>query len=190
MTGHNKNKKSGFALLMALIVVSVVVSVGLTILELSLKQVRLSTNSRDSEIAFHAANAGLECARYWRVASENQFESGTPVAPSCFGNSFGTVNATTIPASGGGTAYMYEFSSTWGTPNRCSSMTILTINSNSTDTTVVSNMTSVIPGYLTAPTKECGPSGRCTIIAVKGYSRSCNDLNLAGTIEREVLLEL
>ena len=175
---------------MALVVVSVVVSVGLTILDLSLKQVRLSTNSRDSEIAFHAANAGLECARYWRVSEETDIEGGLAFTPNCFGNSMGNQTATNIAVSGGGTAYRYEFESTWGTPERCSEMTILTINSTAGAITTVPNMTTVIPGYLTAPTKECAQGGRCTVIAVRGYSRNCSDTALTGTVQREVLLEL
>ena len=51
---------------MSLIVVSVVISIGLVVLDLTLKQLRLSTNSKDSETAFHATNAAMECARYWR----------------------------------------------------------------------------------------------------------------------------
>ena len=62
----NYSQKTGFALLISLIVVSVVLSVGLVILDLTIKQVRLAATTADSETAFHAANAGMECARYWR----------------------------------------------------------------------------------------------------------------------------
>src|SRR6056297_3030355 len=62
----NTQSQSGFALLVSLIVVSVVVSVGLVLLDVTIKQLRLSSNSTDSEIAFHAANAGMECAQFWR----------------------------------------------------------------------------------------------------------------------------
>ena len=58
---------------MSLIVVSVVISIGLVVLDLTLKQLRLSTNSKDSETAFHAANAAMECARYWRNEKNDDF---------------------------------------------------------------------------------------------------------------------
>ena len=78
-------KESGFALLITLIVVGVVLSVGLSILDLSIRQVRLSTNAKESELAFHAANAGMECARYWRRASSSEMETGQAIEPVCFG---------------------------------------------------------------------------------------------------------
>jgi len=53
--------EKGFALLMTLLIISVVLSVALTTLSLSIKQTRLATDTRDAEVAFHAANAGLEC---------------------------------------------------------------------------------------------------------------------------------
>jgi Tfp pilus assembly protein PilX len=191
MTGHNRTKQNrGFALLMALIVVSVVVSIGLTILDLSLKQIKLSTNSRDSEIAFHAANAGIECSRYWRAFRDIEQETGSPFSPTCFEVAIGSQSATDVSPSGPGSAYLYEYEVTWGTPNRCSQMSVLTINSDAGASTTIANISTIIPGYLTSVDKECGPGGRCTIIASRGYSRNCNDINLIGTIEREVLLEL
>lgn len=81
---QQNKRETGFALLMTLIVVSVVVSIGLTVLDLSIKQVRLSTNAKESEIAFHAANAGMECARYWRRAASTTVERGGAITPNCF----------------------------------------------------------------------------------------------------------
>ena len=57
------HKERGFALLMTLLIISVVLSVALTTLSLATKQTRLATDTRDAELAFHAANAGLECMR-------------------------------------------------------------------------------------------------------------------------------
>lgn len=189
-TFKNKNK-SGFALLMALIVVSVVVSIGLTVLELSLKQIRLSTNSRDSETAFHATNAGLECARYWRIAASTTIEAGGNFTPQCFGVSAGSVSPTVVSISAG-TSHLYEFNVPWGdvTAPRCSRIGILTMNSPITATAQVSTMTTIFPGYPYGATKTCNEGGRCTVISVRGYSRTCNDITQSGTIERQVLLEL
>lgn len=189
-TLKNKNE-SGFALLMALVVVSVVVSIGLTVLELSLKQIRLSTNSRDSETAFHATNAGLECARYWRIDATGVIESGNNFSPSCFGVSVGQVSSSNVTVSSG-TAYLYQFDVSWGDASapRCSRIGILAINSPIADTAQVSTMQSIFPGYPYGSTKTCIEGGRCTVISSRGYSRACNDINQSGTIERQVLLEL
>jgi Tfp pilus assembly protein PilX len=190
---HHKNQQSGFALLLAIIVVGVVVSVGLTILDLSLKQVRLSTNSRDSETAFHAANAGLECARYWRVEEELAMDDGDTISPNCFGVNIGNVDGVGVTTNNGnGDAYLYEFEATWGSGStvRCSQMSVLTIKSPSGATAEVPNMSTIMPGYPYTGDKECEPGGRCTVIAVRGFSRSCANIGMSGTVQREVLLEL
>ena len=74
---HQKN--AGIALLMTVMVLSVVLSVTLAIVELTLQQLALSVDSRDSEVAFHAANAGLECARYTRRNASTTFEGGSGI---------------------------------------------------------------------------------------------------------------
>lgn len=186
MTYNNQQK--GFALLMSLIVVSVVVSIGLTVLDLTLKQLRLSTNSKDSESAFHAANAGLECARYWREIASSTMETGGNITPSCFGVSAGTVSASTagLPAD----AFLYNMQIDWtGTP-RCSQMSTLVIKSGLSATTTVNNMTTLMPGYPDGNTKECSPGARCTVVSIRGYSRGCSQVTVPGTVQREVLLEL
>jgi Tfp pilus assembly protein PilX len=186
---ETRNQQSGFALLMALIVVSVVVSIGLTVLDLTLKQLRLSTNSKDSETAFHAANAGLECARYWRMAESDAMEAGNNISPTCFGAPAMTPIVTNLS---GINAHVYEMQTTWGvsTAQRCSQMTLLVISSDLLATTTVSGMQGIIPGYPYGPTKDCEPGARCTLISVRGYSRSCGEITARGTVQREVLLEL
>lgn len=188
----NKNQ-SGFALLMALVVVSVVVSIGLTVLELSLKQIRLSTNSRESETAFHATNAGLECARYWRIASSVAIEAGSDFTPSCFGENISAVSPTSVAVTSG-TAFLYQFDVSWGESDssapRCSRIGILAINSPISSTAQINSMQTIFPGYPYGATKTCNEGGRCTVISVRGYSRVCGSISETGTIERQVLLEL
>ncbi len=190
MLYHNTTTKSqnGFALLLALVVVSVIVSVGLTVLDLTIKQVRLSTNSKESEIAFHAANAAVECARYTRVLATTTMESGSNVSMSCFGAVAETVTPTTVIPG----AYMYSPTGfTWGLSGaqRCSLMKILVIVSSSDATTTVPNMKTLMPGYPNN-TKDCEPGGLCTVISAQGYSNTCGNIGTAGTVQREVLLEL
>lgn len=57
-------KKNGFAILYAVLVTTVIVAVGLIMSNVTTKQIILSTTGRDSQKAFYAANAGLECALY------------------------------------------------------------------------------------------------------------------------------
>ncbi len=193
MIFRNKNQ-SGFALLMTLVVVSVVVSVALTLIDLTIKQLRLSTGSKDSENAFHAANAGVECIRYWRVASSTEFESGNgdSVDMSCFEAGSKRPTKThindTLGASVNNAVYKYTVDFTWG--NRCSEATFITMSTNPSSAGVtLNNVKNHISNY-PENSKTCDPGGRCTIILVQGYNHPCSGSYPIGTIQREVLLEL
>lgn len=185
---------------MSLLVVSVVVSIGLVVIDLTLKQLRLSTNSKDSETAFHAANAAMECARYWRNHSSTTFDVGGNVDEvECFGETIALNDPTSIAVVDQGIARKYSFEGTWGIPpapgipstQRCSQVDILVVNSNIDAITTINvlDMQAAIPGY-PSNIKECASGGLCTVIAARGYSRACNQLDQAGTVQREVLLEL
>lgn len=60
-----KENKRGFTLLFAILVSVMVLAVGASIINISLKQVILSGSGRESQFAFYAANTGMECALYW-----------------------------------------------------------------------------------------------------------------------------
>jgi hypothetical protein len=201
---HHKNKQTGFALLMTLIIVGVVISVGLSILDLTIKQLKLSTSSKDSEIALHAANAGHECAQYWR--NHDADSDGTPeievgaINFQCFGLSNAPTAASgpvpfnaiapVVPSVDSVQKYIYEF--TWGSDsNRCTRITMLLFASDNTSggiSVTGSNMFANVPGYTNA-TKSCEPGGRCAVTSVQGYNRACPNVGSHGTIQREVLLE-
>ncbi len=59
------NTKKGFTLLFAVLVSVLILAVGASIINLSIKQIILSGSSRESQYAFYAANTGIECALYW-----------------------------------------------------------------------------------------------------------------------------
>lgn len=189
--------EKGFALLMALIVVGVVLSVGLTILDVSIKQVKLSTNAKESEVAFHAANAGMECSRYWRRASSSEMENGQDINPSCFDNAAVSVSPTTLvggEVSGDGAAYIYDYEFTWGTgfDARCTRIRTLVASSTVNGAGfAINNMTNAdrFPGYPDATTKTCAAGERCTVVSVQGFSRPCATAGGYGTVQREVLLQ-
>lgn len=65
----NFNKKGfilnkGYTLLFAVIVASVVLSVGISILNISKKEYLLASSARESISAFYVADSGLECVMY------------------------------------------------------------------------------------------------------------------------------
>ncbi|MDQ5893202.1 MAG: hypothetical protein QG640_213 [Patescibacteria group bacterium] len=79
-----KNEKGGYTLLFAVLVSSIVLSIGISILTISRKEFLLSASARDSTSAFYAADSGLECAAYHDGAGD-YFSTTTPdvVSISC-----------------------------------------------------------------------------------------------------------
>ncbi len=179
---------------MALLVVGVVITIGLSILELTIKQVQLATTARDSEIAFHAANAGMECSRYIRRAASSTMERGQNITPSCFGQTAttNTNSRVTSGVTGDGEVFLYNYSFTWGVDgDRCTQVTTLVASTTLTGTTdvAIANMPTIMPGYTDGNTKTCEIGARCTVMSVRGYNRACNNISNYGTVQREVLLQ-
>ncbi|MGB4076230.1 MAG: hypothetical protein WBK28_00810 [Minisyncoccia bacterium] len=54
----------GFTLLIAVILASVSLSIGLALLDIAYKQVILASAARQSQVAFYAADTAMECALY------------------------------------------------------------------------------------------------------------------------------
>lgn len=191
--------QSGFALLITILVLSVVVAVTLAIVELSLKQLKLSVDSTDSEIAFHAANAGLECARYLRRVESDDFELGNNISANCFGAA-GTITKeaslgfSTSGVGPNGAVYRYKHNIEWGTApaTRCTTMDIIVIVATSSVTIGGSGAATLktrINGY-ESDQKVCEAGERCTIMSVMGYSSACSAIANPGVLRREILLEL
>lgn len=67
----------GFTLLIAALISSVVLALGVSIFEIAIKQVTLSSIGRDSQFAFYAADTGAECALYWDIR-HSVFGTSTP----------------------------------------------------------------------------------------------------------------
>ena len=195
-------REQGFALLITLVVVGVVLAVGLSILDLSIKQVRLSSNAKDSEVSFHAANAGMECARYVRRVNSNKMEIGEDITPDCFGSTAAVTSGNQLPNSGAGMhisagdgeALFYTYDIGWGSPaDRCTRVDTLVASTSITSASdlQIDNVSSALPGFPDA-SKKCEPGARCTVISVRGYNKSCAALGAGSTygiVEREVLLQ-
>jgi hypothetical protein len=58
-------KKRGFALLFSVLISSFLLTIGLSIFAIALKELAISNNSRQSIYAYYAAASGLECIKYW-----------------------------------------------------------------------------------------------------------------------------
>jgi hypothetical protein len=198
MISLNKpSSQDGFALLMTILVVGVIISISLSVLDLSIKQIRLSTNAKDSEVAFHAAYGGVECARYWRKTSALAMETGGAISPQCFEVATdGSVEIESITAgvSGDGLVFLYQYRFTWGVaPNqKCSQITTLVASSTALGAGLtIPNVNTLVPGYRPGD-KQCAAGERCTILSSRGYNRPCSTAvgsGSFGTVQREVLVE-
>lgn len=76
-------KNSGFLLILSLVIISIILSVGLGVFFIIMREFQLASYGRDSQIAFHAADSGIECARYWDV-KKGEFEPAAPHNINCF----------------------------------------------------------------------------------------------------------
>jgi Tfp pilus assembly protein PilX len=122
ITFFQNSRSRGFTLLIAVILTSVILSIGLALLDISYKQITLAATARQSQYAFYAADSGLECALFSDSADIFDYSSeptgvspGTPSGSfSCEGQavsyfgaaaSGGTRTTTfSIPCAGGGTS--------------------------------------------------------------------------------------
>jgi Tfp pilus assembly protein PilX len=77
---HSTNTKKGYTLLFAILLTSIILSVSISILNISQKEVILSSSSRDSQIALYAADSALECAQYFDTIGK--FSTSTPTVQS------------------------------------------------------------------------------------------------------------
>ncbi len=107
-TQHSmKNKHNrGFTLLLAALISSIVLSLGVAVFSIAQKQLILTSQGRFSQVAFYAADSAAECALYWDM--RYQYFGITPAVatPRCDGQQW-TTTLTGNRASGN---YRLDFS--------------------------------------------------------------------------------
>lgn len=90
-TKNSKAKtKSGFVVLFAVLISSIVMTISFGLLNIAVKEIILSSSGRESQFGFYAADAGAECALYWDI--KGLLGDGVSVFP--------TSTNSTIPAPG------------------------------------------------------------------------------------------
>lgn len=189
--------KDGFALLLSIIISSVVLAIGVSLLHVSVSQINLASTARESEIAFQAAHAGVDCLWYWRYASatEGPFVASTIPRPqfSCFSEQSGlpVFLRQNLGAQGFIDRYTYEFS--WGaglTGDRCSQVDMYIMQPETAAGITDHDFRSVNKGIGNGGFKSCEAGNLCTIIVSRGYNRICTDIgNSIFTIQRELTVE-
>ena len=68
-----------FVSMISLLLANVFLIIGLSVFNIALREVILSSGARESLFAFYAADGGMECALYWDIR-ENAFSTSTAVS--------------------------------------------------------------------------------------------------------------
>lgn len=70
MNTFTPQNNKGYTLLFSVLIASVVLGIGISILNISKKELLISTSARDSSSAFYAADSGIECAIFSDTSSQ------------------------------------------------------------------------------------------------------------------------
>ena len=178
------NINKGFALFVAVITMSVLLLVSFAIMNITLKEMELSTTARDSQYAFYASDAGLECALYWD--SVNNKYGGSIFATSSVHSvdcSNVDISQTTVPTFNGSegvgtsqaSSFTIDFSSAFPATPYCAKVVV-------TKTVFAAK---IIGAPLADPPTDDVPASYNTTIYSSGYN-TCNT-NSVNRVERSVL---
>ncbi|MDD4989025.1 MAG: hypothetical protein PHV42_01175 [Candidatus Pacebacteria bacterium] len=157
-------KKQGITVLVASLVASILLAIGLSIFNTTVKDLFFASTAKESEIAFYAADTAAECAQYWDYHGGGAFATSTQtVSTPIGGNTFVcsaqdiTTSNWSAPVHTGVTIFRLNFP---GNPIACADVTV---------------------------TKT--PSGdsvnSLTTISTFGYDGSCTSIN-SRTVQRGV----
>jgi len=168
-------------MLFAVLVSSVLISIGISIFNITVKELTLSSSGRESQFAFYAADTGMECALYW------DFKANTPstmFAYSTSTESEGQWRKDIVSAD--------DPTCVASTPGYLAGQFNAPVISGNTATTdfqleIPNTNAGVNAPYCTKVTvkKDQGAMlGQQTIIESRGYNSGCSDLTNQNTIER------
>ena len=106
MIFKNLQNNKGYTLLFAVLVSSLVLAIGISILNVSKKEFLLASSARESVTAFYAADTGIECAAYHDDSARDRFSAANFASGvNCAGNHFNiTVDSSVL----GTDVYTYD----------------------------------------------------------------------------------
>ena len=128
-----RNTHRGFTLLFAVLIGSLLFTLGVSIANIALKEIVLSAAGKDSERAFFSADTGTECALYWdrRQGAFPDHQGPQPADISCAGS---TVTPTVTQANGSGATSQF----TLNTAVYCAIVTVAKTRAPATATVIES----------------------------------------------------
>jgi Tfp pilus assembly protein PilX len=147
----------GFAMLFSVLVSSVLLSIGLSIFNLTVKELALSSSGRESQFSFYAADSGVECALYWDFkgqyifATSSSSRTPSPSSPDCASQSI-NINPSQTTSNSATTQFSFQIPNTLpsgGSAPYCVTVLVSkTVNNNIVSTTIDSR------GYNTCDTND------------------------------------
>jgi hypothetical protein len=176
MMTTNRTQSRGFTLFIAILTASIILAIGISILQITLKEFVLASTVRDSLVAFYAADAGMECALYWDTSEAAAGSKFLPTSAAqriqCMGDDVQQVGGGADELVGGGAYGSTEaFQMQWGTPTMCARVSVTKYLSTT--------------GSLALPDgSTCPDDIVCTIIESKGYNKGCSSLTDPRAVER------
>ncbi len=108
--------KRGYTILFAVLVSSILLTIGVSIVFISRKQIIITGSARESQFAFYAANAGLECVMFHdyfngAVFATSSSQPSASVPFDCNGQTITAIGSKTgATATWEGDKYRFEFS--------------------------------------------------------------------------------
>jgi len=158
-TGNYKKSKQGVAVIIAIITASIVLSLGASALNLSLKQLQFSSLGQGSVSAFYSANTAFECALLWDLSPSAPYTESV----------FATSTSSTVPTAGSGiTCAATDLSSVWSVvAGPTAATTTFTVRYSATDITEPC-------GNVVVAKYEDGSGNTRTSVTARGLN-SCDD---------------
>ncbi len=101
--------KRGFTLFFAILIVALLLAVSTSISFLASKQLQLLTLGNQSELAFYAADSGMECALYWdKINTAFDVDNPSDASLHCGGGN--PITATYTPTTANGEMWSFTVS--------------------------------------------------------------------------------
>lgn len=185
---RRSGNQDGLTLLITLLLMSVLLGISASILNVTLRQYQLSGIARASEMAFQAAQAGTECAMYVDIQNDrfDIDEGGTPRPPtslSCFGQPAENDLANGVDGVTSGEEQRFRFE--WS--GVCTEVSVYKFSRTGVGNSEMAGVLGVTPGPNTkCPEGDASSPIECTVIKSRGYNTTCGNLSNPRTVEREI----
>jgi Tfp pilus assembly protein PilX len=105
-----KNLQKGFTLFVSLVLASTLLLIATGVVNLALKQSLISSSGKESQLAYYAADTGMECALFWDVKNpdgeQSAFATSTTSTISCNKDAANPLNEWVV---GGGEVSVVEY---------------------------------------------------------------------------------